>query len=108
MKVLLAFSIGWVLLLPATASALNPGECARLMRQIYHFRTMEQRADDLGNELYADRMLMQTDLLRDRFDERCPGFSEDDRLVRQAIADFARAMRIGAEAAAKYFSMGAM
>jgi len=108
MKILLVVSVSWMLLLPASASALNPGECARLMRQIYHFRTMEQRADDLGNELYADRMLMQTDLLRERFDERCPGFSEDDRLVRQAIADFARAMRIGAEAAAKYFSMGAM
>ena len=51
---------------------------------------------------------MQTDMLRERFDERCPGFSEDDRLVRQAIADFARVMRIGAQAAAKYFSMGAM
>ena len=108
MRILLAISIGWVLLLPATASALNPGECARLMRQIYHYRTLEKRADDLGNEIYASRMLMQTDLLRERFDNRCPGFSEDDRLVRQAIADFARAMRIGAEAAAKYFSMGAM
>jgi hypothetical protein len=108
MKILLVISVAWMLLLPASASALNPGECARLMRQIYHFRTMEQRADDLGNELYANRMLMQTDLLRARFDERCPGFSEDDRLVRQAIADFARAMRIGAQAAAKYFSMGAM
>ena len=108
MKILLAISIGWVLMLPASASALNPGECSRLMRQIYHFRTLEERADDLGNEVYAERMLMQTDLLRERFDDRCPGFSEDDRLVRQAIADFARVMRIGAQAAAKYFSMGAM
>jgi hypothetical protein len=108
MKILLAISIGWVLLLPATASAINPGECARLMRQIYHFRTLENRADQLGNEIYAERMLMQTDMLRGRFDDRCEGFSEDDRLVRQAIADFARTLRIGAEAAAKYFSMGAM
>ena len=108
MKILLAISIGWMLMLPATASALNPGECSRLMRQIYHFRTLQDRASDLGNEIYADRMLMQTDLLRERFDDRCPGFSEDDRLVRQAIADFARVMRIGAQAAAKYFSMGAM
>ena len=108
MKILLVISIVWMLLLPAAASALNPGECSRLMRQIYHFRTLQQRADDLGNEVYAGRMLMQTDLLRERFDDRCPGFSEDDRLVRQAIADFARVMRIGAQAAAKYFSMGAM
>jgi len=108
MRILLAISIGWVLLLPTAASALNPGECSRLMRQIYHFRTLEQRAEDLGNDVYAVRMLAQTDMLRERFDQRCPGFSEDDRLVRQAIADLARAMRIGAEAAAKYFSMGAM
>jgi len=108
MKILLVILIGWMLMLPATASALNPGECSRLMRQIYHYRTLEERADQLGNEIYAERMLMQTDMLRERFDERCPGFSEDDRLVRQAIADFARVMRIGAQAAAKYFSMGAM
>lgn len=108
MKILLAISIGWVLMLPAAASALNPGECSRLMRQIYHFRTLQQRAEDLGNDVYAERMLLQTDLMRERFDDRCPGFSEDDRLVRQAIADFARAMRIGAQAAAKYFTMGAM
>jgi hypothetical protein len=108
MRILLAISIGWVLMLPATASALNPGECSRLMRQIYHFRSLQQRAEDLGNPIYASRMLAQTDTLRERFDQRCPGFSEDDRLVRQAIADFARALRIGAEAAAKYFTAGAM
>ena len=108
MRILLAISIGWVLLMPAAATAINPGECARLMRQIYHFRSLEQRADDLGNQLYADRMLFQTDRLRERFDVRCDGFSEDDRLVRQAMADFARIMRIGASAAARYFSMGAM
>jgi hypothetical protein len=77
------------------------------MRQIYHFRTLEKRAETLGNELYADRMLAQTDMLRARFDERCEGFDEDDRLVRQAVADLARALKIGAEAAAKWFSMGA-
>jgi len=108
MRILLTISIGWILLLPASAGALNPGECARLMRQIYHYRTLEQRAESLGNEAYAERMLMQTDMLRDRFDDRCEGFDEDDRLVRQAIADFARAVRIGAEAAAKYFTAGAM
>jgi hypothetical protein len=108
MRILLAISIGWVLLMPSAATALNPGECSRLMRQIYHFRSLEERADQMGNGVYANRMLMQTDLLRERFDVRCDGFSEDDRLVRQAMADFARIMRIGASAAARYFSMGAM
>jgi hypothetical protein len=108
MRILIAISIGWVLLMPSAATAINPGQCAQLMRQIYHYRALEQRADDLGNDIYANRMLMQTDLLRERFDVRCEGFSEDDRLMRQAMADFARIMRIGAAAAARYFSMGAM
>jgi len=108
MKILLAILATGVLLAPVSASALNPGECARLMRQIYHFKTLEERAEQLGNEAYADRMLMQTDLLRERFDDRCEGFSEDDRLLRQAMADFAKALKIGAKAAAKFFTMGAM
>ena len=108
MKILLAIAVGWVLLAPVSAAALNPGECSRLMRQIYHFKTLEERAEQLGNPTYADRMEAQTDRLRERFDARCEGFSEDDRLVKQAVADFARAIRLGAEAAAKWFSMGAM
>ena len=107
MKLLLAITAGLVLLAPLSATALNPGECSRLMRQIYHFKTLEERAEELGNPTYADRMGAQTDMLRERFDMRCEGFSEDDRLVKQAVADFARAIRAGAEAAAKWFSLGA-
>jgi hypothetical protein len=51
---------------------------------------------------------MQTDMLRERFDDRCEGFSEDDRLFKQAMADFAAALKVGAKAAAKFFTMGAM
>jgi len=108
MKILLAIVAAGVLLAPISASALNPGECSRLMRQIYHFKTLEERASQLGNEVYADRMLAQTDMLRERFDQRCEGFSEDDRLIRQAVADFAKVLKIGAKAAAKFFTMGAM
>lgn len=108
MKILLVIAVGWALLAPVSASALNPGECSRLMRQIYHFRTLEERAEQLGNPTYAQRMEAQTEMLQERFDMRCDGFAEDDRLVKQAVADFARALRLGAEAAAKWFSMGAM
>jgi hypothetical protein len=107
MRILLAIAVGWVLLAPISAAALNPGECSRLMRQIYHFKTLEERAEQLGNPAYAERMEAQTDMLRERFDMRCEGFSEDDRLMKQAVADFARALKLGAEAAAKWFSMGA-
>ena len=108
MKILLAIVAAAVFLAPVSASALNPGECANLMRKIYHFRTLQERAETLGNPTYATRMQMQTDLLRERFDDRCEGFSEDDRLVRQAVADFAKVLKIGAKAAAKFFTMGAM
>jgi hypothetical protein len=108
MKIVLAILAAGVVLAPMTASALNPGECSRLMRQIYHYKTLEERAEMLGNEVYANRMEMQTDMLRERFDDRCEGFSEDDRLFKQAMADFAAALKVGAKAAAKFFTMGAM
>lgn len=108
MKILLAIVAAVGLLAPVTASALNPGECSTLMRQIYHFKTLEERAEILGNANYAGRMQMQADVLRERFDDRCEGFSEDDRLIRQAVADFAKVLKIGAQAAAKFFTMGAM
>ena len=107
MKILLAIAVGWVLLAPISAAALNPGECAQLLKQIHHYKGMEDRAAQLKNEMWADRMQHHTDLLRERYDARCDGFAEDDRPVRQAIADFARVLRIAAEGAAKYFTAGA-
>ncbi len=108
MKILLAIAVGWVLLAPGPAAALNPAECAQLLKQIHHFKGMEDRAVQLGNEMWADRMQFQTDLLRERYDARCEGFAEDDRLIRQAIADFAQVLKIAAKAAAKFFTAGAL
>ena len=79
MKILLAIAVGWVLLAPISAAALNPGECAQLLKQIHHFKGMEDRAGQLGNEMWEDRMRSHTDLLRERYDARCEGFAEDDR-----------------------------
>ena len=107
MKILLAIAVGWMLMAPSSAAALNPGECAQLLKQIHHYKGMENRAVELGNEMWADRMQFQTDLLRERYDARCEGFAEDDRALRQAVADMARVLRIAAEGAAKFFTMGA-
>ena len=57
--------------------------------------------------MWADRMQFQTDLLRERYDDRCDGFADDDRPIRKAVADFAKVVKIGAKAAAKFFTMGA-
>jgi len=106
MKILLAIAVGWVLLAPISAAALNPGECANLLRKIHHFQTLQERAERLGSEIYAERMLIQSDLLHERYDERCEGFAEDDRAIRKAVADFGKVLKYGAKAAAKFFTMG--
>ena len=108
MKILLAIAVGCVLLAPIPAAALNPGECANLLKRIHHFKSMEDRAGELGNDMWAGRMQYHTDLLRERYDARCDGFAEDDRLIRQAIADFAYVLKVAAKAAAKFFTMGAL
>jgi len=106
MKILLAIAVGWVLLVPISAAAVNPGECANLLRKIHHFQVLEERAEHLGNETYAGRMEMQADLIRARYDVRCEGFAEDDRAVRKAVAEWAKVLKYGAKAAAKWFTGG--
>lgn len=107
MRITMALALGWVLLAPMSASALNPSECARLLKQIHHFNGMHERAETLGNPMWADRMQFQADLLRERYDDRCEGFAEDDRAVRQAVATIATVVKVGAKAAAKFFTLGA-
>jgi hypothetical protein len=107
MKAALAILLGWMLLVPVSASALNPGECSRLLKQIHHLNTMRDQARARNNDMWEDRMVYQTDLLRDRFDARCEGFADDDRSMRIAIQTLANVMKIGAEAAARFFTMGA-
>ena len=108
MKVLLAIAVGCLLLAPISAGALNPSECANLLKRIHHFKSMEDRAEQLGNDMWADRMQFQTDLLRERYDDRCEGFAEDDRALRKAVADFKKVMKVAAKAAAQFFTAGAL
>jgi hypothetical protein len=108
MKILLAIAVGCALLSPASAAALNPAECARLLKQIHHYKSMEDRAAQLGNDMWAGRMQFHADLLLERYDDRCEGFVKDDRAIRRAIADFAKVLKIAAKAAAKYFTAGAL
>lgn len=107
MKILLAIAVGCALLAPISATALNPGECANLLKRIHHFKSMEDRAVELGNDMWSGRMQYHTDLLRERYDERCEGFAEDDRPIRKAVADFKKVVKIAAKAAAQFFTAGA-
>jgi len=92
MKILLAIAVGCALLAPISATALNPGECANLLKRIHHFKGMEDRAAELGNDMWADRM---------------EGFAEDDRALRKAVADFKKVVKVAAKAAAQFFTAGA-
>jgi hypothetical protein len=107
MKILLAIAVGCALLAPISAGALNPSECANLLKRIHHFKSMEDRAAQLGNDMWEERMQFQTDLLRERYDERCEGFAEDDRPIRKAVADFKKVVKVAAKAAAQFFTAGA-
>jgi len=108
MKILLAIAVGCALLAPISAAALNPNECANLLKRIHHFKTMGDRAAELGNDMWADRMTFQTDLLRERYDARCEGFAEDDRGMRKAVAGFKKALKVAAQVAAQIFTAGAL
>jgi hypothetical protein len=107
MKILLVIAAVCALLAPISATALNPNECANLLKRIHHFKTMGDRAADFGNDMWADRMQVQTDLLRERYDERCEGFAEDDRPVRKAVAEIKMVLTVAAKAAATFFTAGA-
>jgi hypothetical protein len=93
------------LLLPGVAVADSP-DCARLLRQIYHYEGMVDRADALDNEVWATKTQAHVDLLEDQLAVRCPQYSardEEQEMKRQ----FANLMKIAAQAAVKFFTFGA-
>ena len=53
MKILLVIAAACALLAPIAATALNPSECANLLKRIHHFKTMGDRAEELGNDMWA-------------------------------------------------------
>lgn len=94
------------LLLPGVASA-DPPDCARLLRQINHYEAMVDRAEQLGNDDWADKTQAHVDLLEDRLAGRCPNYTDRDE--RQEIArQTLRFMKAAADAAVTFFTLGAM
>lgn len=99
--------VTWILLLLPSVALADPPDCARLLRQINHYESMVERAEDLGNELWADRTQGHVDLLEDRLASRCPNYTDRDE--RQEIArQTMRLMKVAADAAVTFFTMGAM
>ena len=94
------------LLLPAVAMA-DPPDCSRLMRQINHYEGMIQRAEALDKDDWADKTQAHVDMLDDRLASRCPSYSARDE-EQEAKRQLAILLKVAAQAAVKFFTMGAM
>jgi len=105
MKIAIATATLLALLLAGVASA-DPPDCARQLRQINHFEDMVARAEQLGNEEWADKTQMHLDLLEDRLASRCPNYTDRDER-QEAARQFARLLKVAADAAVTFFTMGA-
>jgi hypothetical protein len=105
-KWLVAGAFAVALLAPLAASAgANPAECARLRRKIDHFQGMYDRAVELENQLWTERMGTQLTLLRKRQLDRCPQDVPKDDSTAKA---FMQLLRVAGAAALTYFTFGAL
>ena len=93
-----------ILLSPLAASAGSEAECRHLSQQITFFEARSQRAADLDNEIWQERFGSNLDQLSDRRSQVCPGFGADEQ-AQQAFMDL---VKLGAQVALSYFTMGAM
>ena len=84
----------------------SPAECARLNKQIHHFEDMAERADNLGNAMWTERMEQQVELLKDRQEVRCPR-DHEDASAKEALIAFMRLLKVAGQAALSYFTFGA-
>ncbi len=89
----------------AGVAAADPPDCARSLRQINHYEEMVERAEQMGNDEWADKTQMHVDLLEDRLASRCPNYTDRDE--RQEVArQVARLLKVAADAAVTFFTMG--
>jgi len=79
-------------------------ECARLRRQIGHFQRMTDRAEELNEPLWSERMGEHLALLKGRQKNRCPHDVPADSTAQA----FMQLLKIAGEAAVTYFTFGAM
>ena len=91
---------------PLAAQAVGgPAECSRLRRQIDHFQGMTDRAEQLGNAMWTERMGEHLALLKGRQADRCPQDVPTDDSTARA---FMQLLRVAGSAALTYFTFGAM
>ena len=103
MKTVLATLALGLLLLPAPAAANTPNQCRALNTQTEHYAGMFQRAHDLGNEMWQERIGGHLENLLARRASLCPEYTEDDGTMRM----LAGLLKFAAQAALTYFTFGA-
>jgi len=103
MRVALALIASIAVLAPGLAGAVSPAQCGRLTRQIEHYEDMAERARQAGNEMWVEGMENHLALLkRERLND-CEAFAKED----QAMAAFGHFLKLAAQGAVHYFTMGA-
>ncbi len=105
MKSALAIAVAIGFLVPGVAAA-DPSDCGRLMYRIVHFEGMVERAEAAGKDDWAEKTQRQVELLETQLADRCPKFSARDE-QQEAARQFALLMKVAADAALKFFTLGA-
>jgi hypothetical protein len=106
MRHVAAFLLGIALLLPSIAWSDPPqgsAECRHLTTQINFFAIRKGRAQELGNELWEERLDQHLQNLVERRAERCEGYSDSD----QAWEALDKLVQIAAKGAVTFFTLGA-
>src|SRR5262245_55992023 len=71
----------------------SPAECARLHKQIQHFEDMAERAEQLDNAMWTERMEQQVERLKERQEVRCPR-DHEDASAKAALIAFMRMLKV--------------
>ena len=97
--------LGIALLAPSLASAggrQGSSECRDLTTQVDFFAARLERAEELGNELWQERLGRHLAELRERRSTRCPEYSDSA----QAMKQLEELLALAAKGAATFFTMG--
>jgi len=101
---ILGLLVAWLVPAAATAQAAGSAECRYLTTQITHFEGRLERAEQLDNEVWQERMGSHIERLSERRREQCPGYGDGDA----ARAAFTELVDLAARGALSFFTMGAL
>ena len=105
MRRLATLLLGLALLAPGLATARPQGsaECRYLSTQIEFFESRVERAKQLGNAVWEERLGNHLDGLEEQREDRCPGYG-DGKAAYQALEQL---IQLAAKGALTFFTMGA-